>query len=880
MTDNKNPRQAGGLTEGNINNLACNSNAPADNLLSRLDKVKATGPGKWIACCPAHDDRNPSLGVTEKGDGALLLKCWAGCETSDVVAAVGLTMADLFPRRPDSPYPPGQRLSAEERAERQRLADERAASERESIDRERQETAKHAAAILKAAVPAQANHPYLQRKGVSPVSTLWEIGHEQAYGILGYRPKAGVEYLTGRLLVAPIYQGGALSSVELIDGDKRKAALSGRGTKVGGYWTTEERLPDGDGQGMTLLIGEGVATVLSASESSGHQAIAALSSNNLAKVAQAMRSRYQAAELVILADLVKADGKPDPHAIEAARAVGGKLAVPEFGAGREPGMSDFNDLAVTIGKEAVTRAIGEATLVHGGDAHTAGHEAPELGRTEAEIIADAMALNEESDSETISAIVSEAAALPPVAKRRVHNAIKKATGIPLSTIREQERDDRAETKEPDHLALARSVVESEGAENIIGQQAHVWRYQRAGVWRPLESRAEKQIVQSHLDEEHGGESISRALVESVTDLFRTEVYRPSHEWNTGPADAVCTLNGEVQLHCGQWKLMEHRRDYYRTVQIPVLFDPDASAPRFGRFLDEVFHGDPDAHDKKVAVLEMMGYSLMAHTRFERFAILVGSGANGKSVLLSVLEALLGRDNVAGVQPSQFDRSFQRAHLHLKLANIVTEIREGEVIADAQLKAIVSGEPTTVERKFCDPFVMRPYATCWFGTNHMPHTRDFSDALFRRALVVPFNRKFAPGKGADPKLKDKLLDELPGVLNLALDAYGVALHRGYFTQPESCLEAKREWRLNADQAAQFINEQCSIGVGEVSSSELYEAYRRWAEREGVHNTLKHKSFSDRVANLGYKKERKSAGVRFYGLRLQDPAASYRAASDGQ
>jgi putative DNA primase/helicase len=145
------------------------------------------------------------------------------------------------------------------------------------------------------------------------VATLREIDAGAAAAILGYAPKSGGDLLTGRLLVVPVKQGDRLSTLELIDGDGRKAALAGRGTKAGGYWATE-RLPDGDGDGLTLLIGEGVATVLSAKEATGHPAIAALSSGNLPAVAKAMRERYPAAALVILADLVKATGEPDPHA--------------------------------------------------------------------------------------------------------------------------------------------------------------------------------------------------------------------------------------------------------------------------------------------------------------------------------------------------------------------------------------------------------------------------------------------------------------------------------------------------------------------------------------------------------------------------------------
>ena len=253
----------------------------------------------------------------------------------------------------------------EELAERKRIAAERVAKEEAEIAREGAETARKAAAIWKVTTEAKADHPYLERKRVSPVATLREIDVDVAAEILGYVPKSGGEQLTGRLLVVPVTQSVGVSTLELIDGDKRKTALAGRGSKVGGYWATEP-LPDAVG---TLLIGEGVATVLSSREASGHPAIAALSSGNLLAVAKAMRERYPAAALVILADLVKATGAPDPHAIEAARSVGGKLAVPDFGAIRDPNSTDFNDMALTCGAEGVERAIANATHPARGERH-------------------------------------------------------------------------------------------------------------------------------------------------------------------------------------------------------------------------------------------------------------------------------------------------------------------------------------------------------------------------------------------------------------------------------------------------------------------------------------------------------------------------------
>lgn len=78
---------------------------PADRLLSRLKKVKAVGQGKWQACCPAHDDRNPSLSIKELPNGTLLVKCWSGCSTQEIVQSVDLKLMDLFPITQDQPRP-------------------------------------------------------------------------------------------------------------------------------------------------------------------------------------------------------------------------------------------------------------------------------------------------------------------------------------------------------------------------------------------------------------------------------------------------------------------------------------------------------------------------------------------------------------------------------------------------------------------------------------------------------------------------------------------------------------------------------------------------------------------------------------------------------
>ena len=73
------------------------SQQPVKNVLARLRGVRQVGPGRWKALCPAHDDRSPSLAIREAEGGKVLLRCWAGCPTAEVLAVLGLTWQDLFP---------------------------------------------------------------------------------------------------------------------------------------------------------------------------------------------------------------------------------------------------------------------------------------------------------------------------------------------------------------------------------------------------------------------------------------------------------------------------------------------------------------------------------------------------------------------------------------------------------------------------------------------------------------------------------------------------------------------------------------------------------------------------------------------------------------
>jgi phage/plasmid-associated DNA primase len=141
--------------------------------------------------------------------------------------------------------------------------------------------------------------------------------------------------------------------------------------------------------------------------------------------------------------------------------------------------------------------------------------------------------------------------------------------------------------------------------------------------------------------------------------------------------------------------------------------------------------------------------------------------------------------------------------------------------------------------------------------------------------MTFNNKFE-GARCDPHLKERLIDERPGILVAALEAVSGVITRGGFTLPESSIAAAREWRNEADQAAQFIEEECETGQGlSVTSKALYDAYSAWAEGAGIRKTLGRKSFTNRLTRLGIVADKGTGGVRMlYGVRAVNVHAPWR------
>lgn len=416
-------------------------------------------------------------------------------------------------------------------------------------------------------------------------------------------------------------------------------------------------------------------------------------------------------------------------------------------------------------------------------------------------------------------------------------------------------------KKPGHDDIAQSVIDRFGTGNLVFADGLNWLWSSQGVWDAIDDQVVKKSVIDVLREEYSDtHTVTSNLVTSVFSCLKTMCFIAG-VFSLGAAkDVIAVANGELHLRNAEWVLQPAKRESYCVAQLPVPYTPEAKCPLWSRFVAEIFEGDPDAAEKTAILQEAFGYSLLTDSRFEKFLMLVGNGANGKSVVLAVLAQLVGRARVSAVQPSQFGNRFQRAHMRGKLVNIVTEIAQGAQIADAELKAIVSGELMTAEVKMKDPFEFTPYCTCWFATNHMPSTRDFSDALFRRALILTFNRRF-DGPGCDPDLKSKLCGELPGILAWALRGLSRLFAQRGFTESESNQAAKAAWALESNPVAQFVEERCVLDpTAEVASGQLYQEYRVWAQETGSVHLLKQVTLTQRLSAFGVKAAKAAGGRR--------------------
>ena len=251
---------------------------------------------------------------------------------------------------------------------------------------------------------------------------------------------------------------------------------------------------------------------------------------------------------------------------------------------------------------------------------------------------------------------------------------------------------------------------------------------------------------------------------------------------------------------------------------------------FLKYLESCFTINDTLDEKQFhTVLEIMA-SCLIKRQFDKAFMFIGTGSNGKSVLLDYLESILGTPNVSSesIHDIEMDK-FKKAELFGKMANIYADIDSYELQKTGNLKIIISGDSVSAQKKHGHPFKFNPYAKLIFSANRFPHVRDQSDGFFRRFIIVNWKKQFE-GENKDTHLREKLTqnkEERNRVFSLLVLFAKRLSESGRFTHEEDISILREQWNKYSDPIIQFINERITEKEGAFENKKtIYSAYREF------------------------------------------------------
>lgn len=348
-------------------------------------------------------------------------------------------------------------------------------------------------------------------------------------------------------------------------------------------------------------------------------------------------------------------------------------------------------------------------------------------------------------------------------------------------------------------------------------------------------------------------SENRQRIDAMLLAARSEppIADAGDHWDADPW-LVGVANGVVDLRTGTLRPGDPADQI--THRTPIVFDPAATAPRWERFLGEVFDGDAELI---AFIARAVGYSLTGSTREQCLFTCYGVGANGKSTFLNVIRRLAG-DYGANTPFSTFELTSRSAIPNdvaaLAGRRLVTasETSESARLNEARLKALTGGDEVTARFLHGEFFSYRPIAKFWLAVNHKPRVTDDSHGWWRRVRLIPFNRAFEAD--GDPDLAGKLEAELPGIFAWAVRG-ALAWQAEGLRSPAAVVAATEEYRLESDPLVDFLEQRCvELADAELPSTAAHRAYKTWAadaglsDREQMTSTLFGRRMKTRFASV--------------------------------
>jgi P4 family phage/plasmid primase-like protien len=726
-----------------------------------------------------------------------------------IKATGGVTIATLIHMAKENGYrPDAQPRQIDPVAAAARRAQREADAQREQAELEQRQAraAADAQAIWSHAQPTT-THAYIDRKGLATPGKVRIGTYRRWVAASDDMPACEVE-IDGALLVPIRNPEGAIVSLQAIFPDGANVLGRDRdylpgGRKQGCYFNIG--VPTGE-LGETVLIGEGYATAASAHQATGHVAVVAFDAGNLLEVAKAIRSKLAHARIVLLADNDRWGRKNTgvEKATEAAKAVGGLVAIPQF-ASDDGQPTDFNDLHQREGLDAVRQQIRAALPALSDMTNTNGN-APAKRSSAPDSSGDLDCIDGIPVPVALAGLLSEDASAEAIAKRHAGRLL---FDIGLNRFRFFEDGAWREDRTARGFELARE--QARHAVQMLESDPEMKPEQRARLARAIASARWCAGVEKFLRTDQ--------RIVALPESF------DANQW------LINTPSGTFDVSKGV--LSPHQADDRLTKITGVPPDREPSAPVFTRFLEEVTEGDADLqHFLQVA----LGYGLTGDTSAHSLFFFVGSGRNGKSTLIELVDHVVG--NYGKKVMSTLLLSDPRGDRHpTELANLrgarlayMSELPEGAVWDEAKMKELTGDRRISARVMRGDPFEFDLTAKLFVLANHRSQLRATDPATKARLKCVPFRASFAGRE--DRQLPDRLKAEGPAVLAWLLAGASEWHRERRLPVCEAVDTETSEYMASQSTPELWLAERCDLLPGRSTRArDLYADYRAWKEERG-------------------------------------------------
>jgi putative DNA primase/helicase len=279
------------------------------------------------------------------------------------------------------------------------------------------------------------------------------------------------------------------------------------------------------------------------------------------------------------------------------------------------------------------------------------------------------------------------------------------------------------------------------------------------------------------------------------------------------------------------KLYPHTPQFFNQTAVPFDYQSEAPAPeRWLAFLNKLWENDAESVK---ALQEWFGYVISGRLDMHKILLLVGPPRAGKGVIARVLGALVGKHNVAGPTLSGLSGDFGLAPLIGKPLAVISDARlngkQSSVVVERLLS--VSGEDTiTANIKYQEQWTGKLPSRFMVLSNELPQLGDASAAIANRFVPLLLSESWLGRE--DHQLESALLEELPGILNWALDGLERLDRQDRFTRPASADETMTQLQDLASPVSAFLRDRCETGPKQqVLVDDLYAAWIEWAESNG-------------------------------------------------